>query len=118
MVGRLTASDRLPASLISVPNNRTRVGIRNSPPATPSNEAITPITKPAMIPAIICAAPVNSGDPIVGEQQNACDENEQRSNQTIERFRSKSRSPSRTNPSARETACQQVDDDMPTRPDR
>src|SRR5258707_193375 len=41
MVGRLTANERLPASLISAPNNRTSVGIRNSPPATPRSEAIT-----------------------------------------------------------------------------
>jgi hypothetical protein len=33
--------DRLPASLMSAPNSNTSVGIRNSPPATPSNEAIT-----------------------------------------------------------------------------
>ena len=53
IVGRLTAKERLPASLMSAPNSSTSVGIKNSPPATPSSEATTPITNPAAMPATI-----------------------------------------------------------------
>jgi len=51
MVGRLTASERLPASLRSASNNRTRVGMSNSPPATPHNAATILIPTPATTPA-------------------------------------------------------------------
>ena len=63
MVGRLTAKERLPASLITAPNSSTRVGMRNSPPATPSSEAMTPTMKPAAMPARSCRDPVSNGAP-------------------------------------------------------
>lgn len=36
MVGRLTASDRLPASLMSAPNNNMRVGMKSRRPPRPA----------------------------------------------------------------------------------
>jgi hypothetical protein len=42
MFGRLTARERLPASLISRPNSSTSVGISSLPPATPRREATAP----------------------------------------------------------------------------
>lgn len=36
MVGKLTAKDKLPASLISAPKSNTKVGIKSSQPATPN----------------------------------------------------------------------------------
>ena len=51
-VGRLIASERLPASRTSTPNSSTSVGIKNSPPTTPSKDATTPIAKPATIPDV------------------------------------------------------------------
>ena len=64
IVGRLTASDRLPASLMFTPNNSTRVGMSNSPPATPRRAATPPMTRPAATPATICSAgSSNNGRP-------------------------------------------------------
>lgn len=49
---RLVLVDKLPASLMSAPKRITIVGIRSSPPATPSKAATFPMKKPAITPAI------------------------------------------------------------------
>ena len=46
----------VPASLMSTPNTKINVGISNSPPATPSIDATSPMPSPSAAPAASCAA--------------------------------------------------------------
>ena len=75
IVGKLTASERLPASLISAAEQQKSVGISNSPPATPRSAATMPMTNPAATPTTICARTIIAAEiaPVMAKDKKARD---------------------------------------------
>ena len=119
IVGRLTASDRLPASLMFTPNNSTSVGISSSPPATPRSKATTPIPSPAMTPVTINVTPSNNGVvAVVGScvaSKNDRDDRQERRNHPTQGRGTEARRIACAQPGPDQAARQEVHDNGPRR---
>src|SRR3954449_11016836 len=120
MVGRLTVSDRLPASLTSAPYSRTSIGISSSPPATPRSGAAAPIASPATAPAAAWGRAGEErcpGSRVVPEQQDRRDRDEQHGDDAVQPLGTEARRPAGAEPGSEEAAREQLRDRFPARGD-
>jgi hypothetical protein len=80
---------------------------------------MTPITKPATMPAAICTQPVKAGDRgrVVRQQQHARDDDQQHGNDAIERLGLEASCPFCAGVCAEQASSEQIHDDRPVAPD-
>ena len=119
MVGRLIASDGLPASLMSTPNSKISVGIKSSPPATPkaghdTDREPSNDTSDGEENALEQQHPITGS--IVAEEKHGRDRDEQ-DDDAVQGLGLQACSPARAQPSAEQAAGEQVQDHDPMRGD-